>query len=224
MDHRDKYFKYRIKMSLIRGKRGMYGGNSGRDISNSEKENTSCNVSFHNDGGKFYMVLVGEINDHASMKLKMFSLEIQERVKKKRVKNPEFIIHICSGGGSVFSGLSMYNTIMDMNKSGVSTCSVSDGLVGSSATYPYLACDKRKSHENDRFLFHLPTTNQYGKFKADELKEDMKNMDGILDSMKSIYLKRTKGKMGTSVIRNQMKNELWVSAEQCRKWGVVNHV
>lgn len=207
-----KYLKYYKKIKNLR--KNLTGGN---DIDENKEE-----IMFTRFGKKdFHTILIGGINKNTARMLKMYSIQIKDIIKKEKLKNPVFTFHINSGGGDVISGISMYNSIKEIEKNGIDTVSISDGIVASAATFPYLACKTRRSHKNDRFLFHSPYSYSCGKVKVSDFHDEKINIDDTYQMMMDIYTNSTNNKMNKKIVNKEIKNERMTTPDKCIEWGVI---
>ena len=96
-------------------------------------------------------------------------------------------IHINSHGGSVFDGLAAMDHI---RTSKVPIYSVVDGCAASAATLMSVVAKKRYMHEHSFMLIHQLSSGMWGKYE--ELKDDMKNCDVLMKTIKKIYVEHAK--------------------------------
>ena len=60
----------------------------------------------------------------------------------------------------------------------------------------------------------------HGKFE--EFKDEMENQTNIMNLIKNIYLEHTK--MGEEKIDDLLKHDLWLDAETCLEYGLVDEI
>jgi len=58
--------------------------------------------------------------------------------------------------------------------------------------------------------------------KMQDLRDDMSNAELLAESITSVYRERTL--MGDRFIRRLLRRELYLSAEQCVRWGLVSAI
>ena len=126
-------------------------------------------------------------------------------------------IYIQSYGGSVFAGLSAMDTILRC-KSPVHT--IIDGCAASAATFLSVVGKKRFITQHSFALIHQLSSASWGKYN--EMKDDMVNNDKLMGIISNIYLKYTK--INKKDIKEILSHDLWMSAEECKKMGLVDEV
>ena len=115
-------------------------------------------------------------------------------------------LHINSYGGSVFAGFSAVDYIRN---SKVPITSVIDGCAASAATIMSVVAQERLMHENSFMLIHQLSSGMWGKYE--ELKDDMKNCDVLMKTIKKIYMERAK--IPKSKLSQILKHDLWFDAK-----------
>lgn len=128
-------------------------------------------------------------------------------------------LHLHSPGGSVFAGLSVVDTI-----SGCSTKIHThvDGSAASAATLIAVSGTKGKRTigRNGFMLIHQPYLVWDG--KLDDFMDEVKNQEEIYSRVKKIYSNRTK--LNGKKLENLLQQELWLPAEKCLKFGLVDEI
>ena len=128
-------------------------------------------------------------------------------------------LHIHSPGGSVFSALSIVDTIKS-SKTPVYT--YIDGSAASAATL--IACSGEKGFRfvgNSSFmLVHQPSLEWAG--KLDDFRDEIENQKELYDTITKIYLKNTKFKR--KELDDILQHELWLNAETCIKKGLADQI
>lgn len=77
--------------------------------------------------------------------------------KKDAISAPSLVtFHFNSGGGDLAAGMQMMDAVHETSKYFPTRC-VSEGFVGSAATYPALACHERITGRHTLFLLHAPS-------------------------------------------------------------------
>ena len=103
------------------------------------------------------------------------------------VNPPNLFLHINSFGGSVFAGFSTVDYILN---SKVPVTTVIDGCAASAATMMSVVGDHRVMHRHSFMLIHQLSSGMWGKYE--DLKDDIKNCDLLMETIKNIYEERTK--------------------------------
>ncbi len=128
-------------------------------------------------------------------------------------------LHIHSPGGSVFSGLSIVDTMMN-TKTPIYT--YIDGSAASAATL--VACCGEQGHryvgQSSFMLVHQPSLEWSG--KLDDFRDEIQNQKELYEKIISIYLKNTKYKK--KELEDLLQHELWLNAETCVKKGLADKI
>jgi len=128
-------------------------------------------------------------------------------------------LHIHSPGGSVFSGLSIVDTMLS-SKTPIYT--YIDGSAASAATL--IACCGEKGHRyvgNSSFmLIHQPSLEWAG--KLDDFRDEIENQKELYEKILDVYLKNTKFKK--KELEELLKHELWLNSETCIKKGLADQI
>lgn len=126
-------------------------------------------------------------------------------------------VKIQSGGGSVFEGLAIYNTLK--NYEGQVTTEIV-GLSASIASVIFLAGDKRIVNEAGFLMIHEAWTMTAG--GASDLREDAELLDQINAQILDIY-QRVTG-MDREVLAEKMSKDTYMGAEELMELGFVTEV
>ena len=133
-------------------------------------------------------------------------------------QHPDSIrLHINSYGGSVFAGLSAVDYIL---ASDAPVETIVEGCAASAATLMSVVGKKRFIRKNACMLIHQLSGHMWGKFE--EMKDDMKNSEMLMQKIKNIY--REHCKIPDDVLENILKHDLWWDAETCLKYGLVDEI
>lgn len=130
---------------------------------------------------------------------------------------PNMYIHINSYGGSIFAGLSAVDYIKN---SEAPVTSVVDGCAASAATMMSIVADHRLIYEHSFMLIHQLSSGMWGKYE--ELKDDMKNNNLLMKTIKDIYQKHTK--IPKTKLNQILKHDLWLDAKTCLRYGLVDDI
>lgn len=126
-------------------------------------------------------------------------------------------LHINSYGGNVFDGLAGMDEIL---KCKVPVTTIIDGCCASAATFLSVAGTKRLINKHAFMLIHQLSAISWGKYE--ELKDDMKNYDKLMKTIKDVYKKHTKIPM--KKLEEILKHDLWFDANQCLEYGLVDEI
>lgn len=161
--------------------------------------------------------LVGEVSEFSYEG----SLEhIRNELTRHAAEN-EIEIYIHSPGGDVYEGVAIYN---ELKKSGKKIKTYGQGLVGSIATLIFLAADKgnRYMMPLTEFFIHNPWAFTVG--DADELEKQSKDLKQIEDSIAQLYFKETGGILSIEEIKQLMKEQSFISADDAFKYGFASEL
>ncbi len=128
-------------------------------------------------------------------------------------------LRINSPGGDVFAAQAIYNQLKDYK--GRVTAQV-DGLAASAATIITCAGDTVIMPENALFMIHNPLTWAVG--NADEMRKTADNLDIVRDTIISVYLSRTQGKVTENELKDMMDAETWLTADEAVRYGFADSV
>lgn len=144
-------------------------------------------------------------------------------IKKSNSCN-EFIpkplyIHIFSPGGCIYSGLSLYDFIIEYKKK-IPIYTVVEGRAASAATFLSIAGTKKFITPNSYILIHQLSTFFGGNYQQieDEFTNSKKCMEKIID----IYIKHTK--INKKQLPGILKHDLNWDAFECVKYGLVDEI
>ena len=130
---------------------------------------------------------------------------------------PSIYIYIHSYGGDVYAGLACMNTL---EKCRVPVVTVVDGFVASAATFILLGGHRRHMREHSQILIHQIRGETWGKY--DELKDEMRNTDVLMDIIQKIYV--DKSKFPEHKLRKIIKKELTMTSAKCLKYHIVDEI
>ena len=148
------------------------------------------------------------------------NLDVEMQCISLRLKIPPIPIelHIHSAGGDLFSGLAAADVIRSCT-SPIHT--YVNGSTASAATLMSMCGSKRFMYKNAYMLIHqISSVIIQGKFE--EFKDEMENQEKLMSQIKSIYLE--KSKMSEHQIEDLLKHDLWLPAETCLEYGLVDEI
>lgn len=147
-----------------------------------------------------------------ALEKKILSYAIQLQAEPSNI-----YLHINSFGGSVFAGLAAVDYIQ---KCQVPVHTVIDGCAASAATLMSVVGAHRTMHRHSFMLIHQISSMMWGKYE--DLKDDMKNNDLLMKTVKSIYEEHTK--IPKRQLNKILKHDLWWDADTCLKYGLVDEI
>ena len=159
--------------------------------------------------------LTGEIDDYICdvIKANLFYLE--------SISNKDIRIYINSGGGSVYSGLGLIDT-MEYVKPDIIT--VNTGLAASMAAL-MLCCGtagKRKALKRSRTMIHQPMSGFGGYSQASDMEIDAKEIISLKKEINKIISKRTGQKCDK--VEVDADRDYWMNAEESMKYGMIDEI
>lgn len=136
-------------------------------------------------------------------------------------ENPgkEISMYINSPGGSVISGMAIYDT-MQYIKPKVSTMVV--GLAASMGSVIAVGGEKgmRFSLPNSQFLVHQPSGGFQG--TAEDILISAKSIEQTRERMYQLYVKHTGQDYET--VRQAMDRDKWMTPEEAKEWGHLDEI
>ena len=166
------------------------------------------------------IMFYGEVNERNNKTLNKVLRGLDKDLQTVKVKYGVEVpikLYISSYGGSIFAAFSTVDTILTL-RTPVHT--YIDGSAASAATLISVVGEKRYMHENSFILIHQLSSSMWGKYE--EFKDEMENLDMLMDRIKQIYQKHTTIPKTTLV--NILKRDIWLDAQKCIKWGLVDEI
>ena len=158
--------------------------------------------------------LTGPIDDGISALVQAQLLFLESENPKK-----EIAMYINSPGGIVTSGLAIYDT-MQYIRSPVST--VCTGMAASMGSFLLMAGEKgqRIALPNARIMVHQPSGGFRG--QASDIQLHAEDIIATKRRLNELYAKHTG--QPVEVVENTLDRDHFMSAEEARDWGLVDHV
>ena len=122
-------------------------------------------------------------------------------------------IHINSGGGSVFAGITIYNMIK--NHVGNKTVYI-DGVAASIASVIALAGDKVIMNTGSSFMIHKPSSWIMG--NANDMRKCADDLDVIQECIMQVYKDNLNEGIDIKDIENMVNAETWLTSEQAKEY------
>ena len=120
----------------------------------------------------------------------------------------EINLHINSGGGSVFAGITIYN-MLKRNNARITT--YIDGIAASIASVIACAGDRIVIPANGTFMIHKPTNGYFfTSMNADQLRKDADTLDICQKAILQTYMSKTKEGVTEEEINNLINAETWM--------------
>ena len=130
---------------------------------------------------------------------------------------PTLKILINSGGGSITAGISSMDTILRCK---VPVHTYVDGFCASAATFLSVVGSCRFMSRNSYMLIHQLSSSLWGKYS--EIEDEKKNLDLMMETIKSVYREYTKVPM--KKLDDILKHDLLWDAKTCLKYGLIDEI
>ena len=166
------------------------------------------------------IMFYGEVNEKNNKTLNKVLRGLDKDLQTVKVKYGVQVpikLYISSYGGSIFAAFSTVDTILTL-RTPVHT--YIDGSAASAATLISVVGEKRFIHQNSFMLIHQLSSTMWGKYE--EFKDEMENLDMLMDRIKQIYQKHTT--IPKTPLANILKRDIWLDAQKCIKWGLVDEI
>lgn len=128
-------------------------------------------------------------------------------------------IHISSYGGEVAEGLAI-GSLIKQHKG--KTVAIIDSWACSIASIIACSCDEIEMYSSSMLMIHNALCGIIG--NAKELREQADVLDKISESLKTVYLSKSNGKLTLEKVTELMDNESWLSAEECSEYGLCDKI
>ena len=130
---------------------------------------------------------------------------------------PSIKILINSGGGSITAGISSMDTVLRCK---VPVETYVDGFCASAATFISVVGGRRFMSRNSYMLIHQLSSSLWGKYS--EIEDEKKNLDLMMETIKSVYKEYTKVPMRK--LDEILRHDLLWDANTCLKYGLVDEI
>jgi len=130
---------------------------------------------------------------------------------------PPIEIHFCSDGGDIMATMALVDKI---SNSKVPIHTYCEGIVASATTLLTVVGHRRFITPNSCMLIHQVSSGLWGNYM--EFKDEIKNLELIMNFIRGVYLKRTKFK--TKELDKILSHDLCLSAEKCLEVGLVDFI
>lgn len=160
------------------------------------------------------IILTGEIDEILCETIKAHLLYLES------LSDDDIKIYINSGGGDVYSGLGLLDT-MEYVKPDIVT--VNTGLAASMASI--ILCSgtkgKRKALKRSRTMLHQPLY-YIGFAQASDIEIDAKQINSLKRELYEIISDKTG--QPYDKVHNDADRDYWLDSKEARKYGIVDHV
>ena len=157
------------------------------------------------------ILLNNEINDTTS------NIWIAELLYLASINDDDIYIYINSPGGSITSGLALYDTMMYIKPKVITICV---GLAASMAAFILSSGFKRYALENSEIMIHEPSTNYSG--NASDIFNHTKWLERIKNKVDYILAKNTKHTIEEIVSATLRDN--FMDSRTALEFGIIDEI
>ena len=158
--------------------------------------------------------LYGDVGAWSEVNVADFKQQLAD-VDSEKVLN----IHISSYGGEVNEGLAI-SSIIRQHKG--KTTAIIDSWACSIASIIACSCDVVEMYNSSMLMIHNALCCAYG--NAEELRQQADTLDKISNSLKTVYLEKSNGKLDLDKVTELMDAESWLSADECLEYGLCDNI
>lgn len=164
------------------------------------------------------ILLYGEIGESWWDDTAVSAKQFKDAVKELSSKVTEIHLRVNSPGGSVFDGMTIYETIRSERNNGRKVIAYVDGYAASIASIIIQACDEIIIGDGGMVMIHKPLVGVWG--NANELERYINILDKIEENMITIYQKKTG--MSRIEISEALEKETWYTSEEAIEVGLAD--
>tara|TARA_A100001015_G_scaffold199467_1_gene222684 strand:+ start:1213 stop:1902 length:690 start_codon:yes stop_codon:yes gene_type:complete len=153
------------------------------------------------------------------LKTKIYELNENAKLFKSTYNYdpPPIHLHIQSSGGSLMNSLFIVDVIQSIE---TPVYTYVDGYAASAASLISVVGKKRFISKNSLVMIHQLSSEKMGKYQ--ELDDDMKNLQLLMNKIKSVYVTNTK--IPYLQLNDVLQHDLWLDAETCKKYGIIDEI
>lgn len=148
------------------------------------------------------------------------SLLTEERLRRQLPENYPHVpiwLHILSGGGDVFPGLSVAGQIPNLS---APVYSIIEGYTASAATLISMACPRRFIQRDAFLLIHQVSAAAWGTYN--QIRDEVHLLDMLMDRLIEFY--RAHSKLPRRKLRQMLQRDTWLDAQEALKAGFVDEI
>lgn len=131
--------------------------------------------------------------------------------------SPVINLHIKSGGGDIFAGLSGMDHIASCR---VPINTIADGMCASAATFLLMGGSTKYIRPSAYVLIHQLSSGFWGKFE--DLKNELESCEKFMKIIRGIY--EEKANIPQKTLNSMMKRDIYITAKECLRFGVVGEI
>lgn len=144
------------------------------------------------------------------------TVRVAQRIPDDWPKLPIYL-HVSSGGGGLFAGLSAADQLAAVPWPIVS---IVEGYTCSAATLISMSCQRRTILPGSYMMIHQLGSVSWGNYE--QLKDDMRVNDMIMEQLWDFYTRRSNLKM--KEVKKRLKHDYWMNAQQALTDGFVDDI
>jgi ATP-dependent Clp protease protease subunit len=155
-----------------------------------------------------------------------FTSKVLMEIEQVRRNSPDSVsVIINSPGGEIYGSFAIYESIRRLSDNGIKVITIVEGWAASAAAQIILqAGDTRVSGKLTRFLLHEASyITWFADNKASELRDEAKELELVNDMIIKLMADRC-GKSFEDVKKLTERRELWMSAEEALKFGLIDTI
>lgn len=176
-------------------------------------EEEEINVTVDENDIYFY----DSVSDKSVMKLNIEMRKLERKLKDS--KKGKITVYINSVGGDVFAGFSAMDHLAACK---VPVVTIADGLCCSAATLIFLGGHTRLVKKHAIFLIHQITTDSSSWVKFEDMKDDMKNSERMMQKMIDVYRENTQ--LPEKKLKRMMKHDMYLTSDRCIEYGIASEI
>lgn len=203
-----------------------------KENDNDEEEDNNCgknaskiyshenHVYFYSDVNKDTITTL-----QREMRTTVARLKTKMRATKNcglRAEYEPIYVHIYSPGGGIFAAFLFIDFLTQMKHQypKLKFHSVVEGSTASAGTLMSVVFDKRYITEYGYMLIHQLNSGTWGKYN--EIKDEVKNLDTLMDRIKSIY--KIHCNFPSKKLNDILKHDIYWDKDKCIDYGLVDEV
>lgn len=187
-------------------------------VKNSELFKSSSNVKQELNN----IYLYGPVTQDSCNELKnaLENLDFNAQVFKLQygIAPPPIKLHIQSEGGSLLNAFFITDVICTLH---TPVYTYIEGYAASAASVISVVGEKRFITKNSLLMMHQLSSHT-DDVKFEELDDNMKNLNTMMDKLKNIYL--THSNLDTSKLNSILMHDVWFDAKKCLEYDLVDEI
>lgn len=193
------------------------------NVNNGPEEHDELNHHIHQIPDASYPLTINfytPVTIESCMALTNYLKQLDVKSKQLQIqygKTFPINLHIQSGGGMLMPTFYVCDVIKTLD---TPVHVYIDGFVASAASLIAVAGEKRYMTKHSFMLIHQLQSQSSG--RLNEMKDEIANLDFFMKNVKDLYL--TNSNISNVVLENLLSDELWIDAQQCLKYNLVDEI